>query len=129
MITTTEGERGFFFDEADADKVWWSLTPDKAAKIVKSEEECELYDTLYAVEYDIDDMSMQDLLKILHRELSKKEVETVCKQEKWLGKRYSDFLQNPLKDEELLKELKEIERKADGANSMAALAAITGMIK
>jgi len=128
MITTSEGKESLLFTEKDKDKKWWSITPDKEAQIVKSKKECELYDTLYAIEYDVDDMPMYKLLKILHKKLSKKEVEIVCKKEKWLEERYSDFLQNPFNDKRVLKELRKIEEKTDSATSMAALASFTSIL-
>ena len=51
---------------------------------------------------------METLLELLYSKLSSKEVQFICEKEQWIAERFSDYLQNPFRNEEFKQEFEKI---------------------
>lgn len=87
----------------------------------------EQYDTLYAVEYDIDnDFTTRELLDIMFNELPVSDCMEICKGEDDVKELYMNYLKNPLNDKEFKQKLKEA---ADSASGLAGAAFLISLFK
>lgn len=70
----------------------WSLTLNEKAILVRKKEDCKLVNTLYAIEYNVSDMSMKELFHIMYSHLSIKECEYIYCESQWLEDAYTAWL-------------------------------------
>lgn len=79
---------------------YWCVEPPKDAQVVPiGGDNC--YETLYAIEYDVnDDFSTEKLMNIMLKKLSIAECKKICKSDKEIEKFYLSYLQNPLNNDE-----------------------------
>jgi len=91
MKITTKNEV-FLLGSSDSVKTFWSITPKEGSEIVHSEKECKYYNKLYAIEYDTEKMSLEDLLKVMYKELLVEEVKIICEADKKLEYFFATYL-------------------------------------
>lgn len=89
--------KGQGFLSLEETKKWWSIHMNEQATVIKAEEDCEEYGIVYAKVYDLNEMSMKKVLKILHKKLPAQETKEICEQNEWLNKCYHNYLRGILK--------------------------------
>ena len=107
------------FDEED----YWTLNPPENAKIIRSNEiESRRYNILYAIAYNLDEINPQKLLEIMHKELTKKEAEEICKNDEFIKEMYFNSLSKQNSSSEK-------EKSLNDAEFIASIALLHSMLK
>lgn len=117
--------RGLFsnFDEED----YWTLNPPENANIIRSDEiESRRYNILYAITYNLDEINPQKLLEIMHKELTKKEAEEICKNDEFVKEMYFNSLRMDSSEQNSSDEK---EKSSNNAEFIASLALLHSMLK
>lgn len=115
-IVKTEKEEGLFSSHDNDVVDWWTLTPPAEAKIVEMDGD-EEYDILYAITYDTDEMSTEELMEIMYTELALDEVKKICAKDKWINSLYLNYLKNPLNNKKVKKKIQKAIESTNATSS------------
>lgn len=128
MREETKEGNGFLSDLLIEKKKWWSLTMPDNAKLVSSKEECERYNTIYAIAHNTEEMSFKKLLHVMYEKLNTSEVKTLCEKEPWIANKFDLYLQSPFNNDKFRKKWKTISKNGNSAEGMATAAYVNSLL-
>lgn len=123
---TVEDGIGLFLSTKQKTTTYWTLEPPEDAEHVKSESECKYINRVYAIEFDTEKLSIEDLMWLLTKKLNTSQVKTICEKDKWISDRLSEYLSGNT-SREMQKKLEEQKSHAANAEAMATMAYINSV--
>lgn len=117
-----------FIGTYSKDSTYWALTPREDAEIVSNENECKYYDKWYAIEKKLEDMSIDEILEVMHKKFSLDEVKQLMNQDEFLNKMFLCYLANPMCSSDFNKKIDELKKKVNDAEGMATLGFIRNIL-
>ena len=117
-----------FLGTYSKDSTYWALTPREDAEIVFDKNDCKYYDKWYAIEKNLENMSIKKILEVMYKNLSFDEVKQLVNEDEFLNNIFLCYLANPMSSSEFNKKLDEIKKNTNNAEEMATLGFIGNLL-